>query len=57
MTELSRLNNIAEELSEFASIIDSSYNILETVLQNAKEYRQSIEKQEQETGQLILFDT
>jgi len=30
---------------------------LENILQNTKEYHQSIEKKEQETGQLILFET
>jgi len=57
MTELSRLNNITEELSEFTKIIYDSDSILDDSMQNAKEYRQSIEIQGQGTGQLILFET
>lgn len=57
MTELSKLNNIGEELSQFELIIDASDNILCDLLQNSKEYYQSIEKQKQEKDQLILFET
>jgi len=57
MTELSRLNNIANELSELTLIMDASDNILDDALQIAKEYRQFMEKQEEQTGQLILFET
>jgi len=56
MTELSKLNNIGEELSQFELIIDASDNILCDLLQNGKEYYQSIEKQKREKGQLILFE-
>ncbi|MFQ5771866.1 MAG: DNA methyltransferase [bacterium] len=57
MTELSKLNNIGEELSQFELIINASDNILCDLLQNCKEYYQSIEKQKHEKGQLILFET
>lgn len=56
MTELSKLNSIGDELSQFELIIDASDNILCDLLQNGKEYYQSIEKQKHEKGQLILFE-
>ena len=56
MTELSKMYNITEELSEFMSIIEASDNILDDLLHNGKEYQQNREKEEQEKGQLMLFE-
>ena len=56
MTELSKIYNITEELSEFMSIIEASDNILDDLLHNGKEYKQTREKEEQEKGQLMLFE-
>ncbi|MBN2272437.1 MAG: hypothetical protein JXN61_17630 [Sedimentisphaerales bacterium] len=56
MTEMSRLHDTEKELTEFKFMIQGSDDILGELMENGKNYRQAKGKEENRSGQLVLFE-